>query len=42
MLFRAFVPAAKIEGGRGHAHHRQSLALGIDADALGELYRLPD
>jgi hypothetical protein len=24
------------------AHHRQSLALGIGADALGELYWLPD
>src|SRR6516162_11853978 len=27
---------------RGHAHHHQSLALGIGADALGELYWLPD
>jgi len=30
-------------GDRGHAHHHhQSLALGIGADALGELYWLPD
>jgi hypothetical protein len=27
---------------RGHAHHHQSFALGIGADALGELYWLPD
>src|SRR5215467_11216152 len=42
------VPAAKAlsgayeEGDRGHAHHHQGLALGIGADALGELYWLPD
>jgi len=47
-FFRAFVPAAKAlsgayeRGDRGHAHHHQSLALGIGADALGELYWLPD
>jgi hypothetical protein len=47
-FFHAFVPAAKAlsgayeEGDRGHAHHHQSLALGIGADALGELYWLPD
>ena len=32
----------QIGGDRGHAHHHQSLALGIGADALGELYWLPD
>jgi hypothetical protein len=31
-----------MRGGRRHAHHHQSLALGIGADALGELYWLPD
>jgi hypothetical protein len=46
-FFRAFVPAAKAlsgayEEGMAHAHHHQSLALGIGADALGELYWLPD
>ena len=30
------------EKGRGHAQCHQSLALGIGADALGELYWLPD
>jgi hypothetical protein len=29
-------------GDRGHAHHLQSLAYWVGADALGELYRLPD
>src|SRR5262245_66555703 len=46
-FFRAFMPAAKalselMKRDRGHAHHHQSLALGIGADALGELYWLPD
>jgi len=47
-FFRTFVPAAKAAIGssmkrdRGHAHHHQSLALGIGADALGELYWLSD
>jgi hypothetical protein len=41
-FFRASVPAAKAlsgayEEGIAHAHHHQSLALGIGADALGEL-----
>ena len=31
-----------MRGVAGHAHHHQSFALGIGADALGELYRLPD
>jgi hypothetical protein len=29
-------------GDRGHAHHLQSLAYWVGADALGELYWLPD
>jgi hypothetical protein len=46
-FFLAFVPAAKAlsgayEEGIAHAHHHQSLALGIGHDALGELYWLPD
>src|SRR5262245_20020395 len=31
-----------MKGDRGNAYHHQSLALGIGADALGELYWLPD
>ena len=46
-FFLAFVPAANAlsgayEEGIAHAHHHQSLALGIGHDALGELYWLPD